>query len=143
MATSASNSGLAGRRPGGRDLVDRLEDPLPDTLGRDAEIGEDLGAFALALRQDAEQQMLGSDLAAQPHQRLPPRRDYRPAGPWREPVQRPIQQVKAGQARHESLLGRLLGHPHRLADSAARRAEPAGPVDEMADQLISQLAKPL
>jgi hypothetical protein len=80
---------LAGRRPGGRDLVDGLEDPLPDALGRDAEIGEDLGAFALALRQDAEQQMLGSDLAAQPHQRLPPRRDYRPAGPWCEPVQRP------------------------------------------------------
>ena len=50
---------------------------------------------------------------------------------------------EVGQLGHEPLLGGLLGDAHALADLGPRRARPAGLVDEVADQVVGDLAEGL
>ena len=50
---------------------------------------------------------------------------------------------EVGRLRHEPLLRGLLGDAHALADLGPRRAGSPGLVDEMADQVIGDLAEGL
>ena len=65
------------------------------------------------------------------------------AGPLGEPAQpaggREVEIL--GLARHEPLLHRLLGHAHVLPDLGPRCAGPAGLVDEVADEVVGNLAE--
>ena len=54
-----------------------------------------------------------------------------------------VDRVEVGQLGHEALLGRLFGDAHALADVGPGGARAAGLVDEVADEVIGEVAEGL
>jgi hypothetical protein len=129
----------------------RRDQGLPSGLARDAERLDGPDRQALRLGQQAEGQVLGADvvvpvltglvLSSHDH---PPRAVGEPGERVRVCLERLLQQsLPVGILGHEALLRRLLGDAHGPADVGPGRARLARLVDEVADQVVGQLAQVL
>jgi hypothetical protein len=140
---------LGGHRPLHVGRRQRRDQGLPGGLARDAERLDGPDRQALRLGQHAEGQMLGADVV------VPVLTGLVLGGQDRSPraVGEPGERVRpeglleqglpVGVLGHETFLRRLLGDAHGPADVGPGRARPAGLVDEVADQVVGQLAQVL
>ena len=65
------------------------------------------------------------------------------AGAGGEPAEARVRVEGGVGLGHEPLLGGLLGDTHALADVGPRRARAAGLIDEVADQMVGEVAEVL
>ena len=129
--------GLGARGQGGGD-------PAAQGVGGDALRGHQPDGEPLGLREQAEREVGGGDLRVRGGPRLLLRGHddlARPRGEAAEPLLGV--EVGRGALRDEALLGRLLGDAHAPADVGPRRAGAAGLVDEVADEVVRDLAEVL
>ncbi len=114
-------------------------------LGRDVLGAQQGRGQRRGIVEQAEQQVVRGDLGVAGGVGGVLGRDDRATGPRGEPAEAlsgvEIHDAEVRDLGYEALLGRLLGDAHALADVAPGGAGAAGLVDEMADQVVGDLAE--
>ena len=64
-------------------------------------------------------------------------------GPGREPAEEALVAPLAAGGGHEPFLRRLFAHAEAVADLPPGGSGPAGPIHEVADELVAEVAEPL
>ena len=122
----------------------RQGDGLRDAVGVDALAGEQLAASPSGSSNSRQEQVVRADLGVAGRVRLVLGVDDDVAGPRGEPAEAGVGVQGGGvggRLGDEPLLRGLLGDAHALADLGPRRAGAAGLVDEMADEVVGDLAE--
>ena len=138
-----SNGVNAGRSPS---VPRRQRHRLGDLAGVDALAGEQLDREPVGVVEHRQQQVIGVDLGVAGLVRLVLGADDDIARPRGESAEAGVGIERVGIAGglwDEALLGGLLGDAHALADLGPRRPGSSGLVDEVADEVIGDLAQGL